>query len=69
MNPPIPFVPCGYCGLLTNETQSVAGVAHYDCFIARAPRYEPPKDFDAWLKGAERYEAESVVEADGYAGA
>lgn len=41
----------------------------YDEFIAQAPRYEPPKDFDAWLKEAERYEAESVVEADGYAGA
>lgn len=41
----------------------------YDEFIAQAPRYEPPTDFDAWLKEAERYEAESVVEADGYAGA
>ena len=28
----------------------------YDEFIAQAPRYEPPTDFDAWLKGAERYE-------------
>ena len=28
----------------------------YDEFIAQAPRYEPPKDFDAWLKEAERYE-------------
>jgi len=24
----------------------------YDEFIAQAPRYEPPKDFDAWLKQA-----------------
>lgn len=66
----------------------------YDEFIAQAPRYEPPTDFDAWLKEAvalrdvavssytkavlrqSDYELvkdgvapESVVEADGYAGA
>lgn len=27
----------------------------YDEFIAQAPRYEPPTDFDAWLKEAERH--------------
>lgn len=41
----------------------------YDEFIAQAPRYEPPTDFDAWMKEAVRYEVESVVEANGYAGA
>lgn len=24
----------------------------YDEFIAQAPRYEPPADFDAWVKEA-----------------
>lgn len=32
LNPPIPTVPCSICGLPTNETQSVIGVAHYKCF-------------------------------------
>ena len=32
MNPPIPTQPCAICGVKTNETQSVIGVAHYKCF-------------------------------------
>ena len=36
MNPPIPSVPCVVCGKLTNETQSVIGVAHYSCFMGHA---------------------------------
>lgn len=32
MNPPIPTKPCIVCKVVTNETQSVIGIAHYQCF-------------------------------------
>jgi hypothetical protein len=33
MNPSIPTAPCVVCGIKTNETQSVIGIAHYKCFL------------------------------------
>tara|TARA_R110000868_G_scaffold200778_1_gene448309 strand:+ start:98 stop:274 length:177 start_codon:yes stop_codon:yes gene_type:complete len=33
MNPSIPTEPCVVCGIKTNETQSVIGIAHYKCFV------------------------------------
>lgn len=38
-NPPIPSMPCFACGIMTNETQSVYGIAHYRCFKDYNPRY------------------------------
>ncbi len=32
-NPSIPMFPCFKCGVPTNETQSVHGVGHYQCFM------------------------------------
>lgn len=32
MNPPIPKEPCFKCGIPTDETQSVYGVGHMDCY-------------------------------------
>jgi hypothetical protein len=31
--PPIPKMPCFKCGILTNETQSIFGIGHYQCFM------------------------------------
>jgi hypothetical protein len=39
MNPQIPTKPCVVCGVKTNETQSIIGIAHYKCFA----KPEPPK--------------------------
>lgn len=32
-NPATPTLPCFKCGVPTNETQSVHGVGHYQCFM------------------------------------
>lgn len=37
MNPPIPTRPCARCGIPTNETHSVHGVMHAECFKAVQP--------------------------------
>lgn len=32
LNPPTPYKPCCFCGILTNETYSIHGVSHYLCY-------------------------------------
>lgn len=44
MNPPIPTQPCAICGVKTNETQSVIGVAHYKCFTKPREKCLKAKD-------------------------
>jgi len=50
MNPQIPTKPCVVCGVKTNETQSIIGIAHYKCYI-KAEIPKPICDKLAFLAG------------------
>ena len=44
-SPPIHYAPCFVCGEHTDETQSVHGVAHRECFYAYKPTQEHVEAF------------------------
>jgi DNA-directed RNA polymerase subunit RPC12/RpoP len=43
MNPPIPTEPCFKCGEPTSATQSIGGVACYNCFNGVNMKSKPSK--------------------------
>lgn len=52
MNPPIPKTPCFACGIPTDETQSIHGVGHMECFKeARVPATIEEKKLSTLTKG------------------
>lgn len=55
--PPIPTKPCVKCGAPTNETQSVYGVMHMECFKSWPPKETraPIEASGQWPKSLPRW--------------